>query len=261
MITVNKSGSSSRLEIRRYQIELYDNNISSLPVMRLGHNGGRITTPAVYFKHPFSEHERQFVLNTGNGVFYINSKDSQTQSTLMTLGRQSDDYSINAYRNILINGSVVFASDRRIKKNIRPNQKNSLAIIDSMKIYQYEYKRRGEGETTGFIAQQLKKEVDAIYGTDFVGEHDELTSVETYGLKDGERCLNVKKDKLYPHLVAAIQELSKRNEALENTVIKMKKKIAKLEDKIEDESNHGLNKRLFLLEKMFKDSTISSYFK
>ena len=244
--------STTSFHMQHYQIEQYNTDISdTLPIMRIGHDNGRITTNTVYYKYPTSLYYHFTQLNGG---LYQNTADQNNNSrTNAVWGRYSDNYSLNAYRNIKVNGSIVQTSDERIKKNIKKNVKPSLDIINAIDIYQYEYKDRNEPETTGFIAQQMKT-VDEKYNTDFVDTHDEQTCIDQF--EGIEKVLNVKKDKLYPHLVGSIKELTNKIHSLEDEIVKLKIQNAELLST----TDYSLNERLTLIEKQLAEVDISKYF-
>ena len=183
-------------------------------------------------------------------VYWRNDDFNPANNPLYYTGRYNDTFAVNFQRNILVNGSTVFYSDKRIKDSITPNKYPSLDIINAIEIYQYKYTKRNQPLTTGFIAQQLQK-VDEEYNTDFV---EIQASVEEY--PDLENVLTVKKDKLYPHLVGAIKDLSCQVKSLEDEIIKLKLQNAE----ILSTSNLALNERLTIMEKRFAEVDISKYF-
>ena len=244
-----------KMNLGNGEFNLYNTTVSeSQPIMRLGHNQGRISTSTVYYKFPTTTGYHYTQLNTGNQYLYQSVHDGTNSRSNCIWGKYNSDYAINFYRNVKVNGSIVQTSDERIKKNITPNNKPSLDIINAIEIYQYEYKDRNEPETTGFIAQQMKT-VDERYNTDFVSEHDLVTSKELYNIDDP--VLNVKKDKLYPHLIGSIKQLTNKIHSLEDEIVKLK--IQNVE--LLSTADYSINERLVVLEKRFAELDLSKYFK
>ena len=217
------TSSTTSFHMQHYQIEQYNTDISdTIPIMRIGHDNGRITTNTVYYKYPTGTGDYHFTQL--NRVLYQNTADQNNNSrTNAVWGRYSDNYSLNAYRNIKVNGSIIQTSDERIKLDIKPNTKPSLDIINAIKLKEYDYKYRPNEsavKTIGVIAQQVKRDVDDVYGTDIIGEHDKITSLalsdDTY-----TDLLSVKKEKMYLHLIGAVQRLTQQVNDLQTRLNKL----------------------------------------
>lgn len=100
-------------------------------------------------------------------------------------------------------------SDIRIKQNIRPIG-SPLSKINSLKPYHYEYKNAPHKIVTGFIAQDFEKVFPG-----HVSECDPPDEFKKF-IPDGEKLKSLDVN-IVPYLVAAIQELTARLEAIEGT--------------------------------------------
>ena len=261
-LTVRYNTGSNRLELKENAIKLYS-SVSTLPIYEVS-SSGRVNTSTVYYKYPTGlgfYNVRQ--INTGNGFLYDTAYNSSNQgATNANWGRQDSAYAINFRKNILLNGSIILVSDERIKKDIVDNTKPSLDIINAIQLKEYNYKYRPNEsgvKTIGVIAQQIKRDIDEVYGTDIIGQHDEHTSLSMSN-DEYTDLLSIKKEKIYLHLIGAVQTLTKKNKSLEDELVSTKLKMAELQEQIDDKTNYSLNERLTLLEKQIAEIDISKYF-
>ena len=216
-LSIEQSGASTNMLLEHDKIELYDTDVSSSSPIFQVNNLGRIRTSTLYYRYPTGSGDYHFTqLNTGTGGLYQVASNSSNQTTdNAQWGKYGVSYAINFYRNVLVNGSVVHTSDKRIKRDIEDNSKPSLDIINKIQLKEYNYKYRSntDKKQIGVIAQQIKTDIDDVYGTDIVGEHDEITSLETTNGEIND-LLSIKKDKMFLHLIGAVQELTKQNKEL-----------------------------------------------
>jgi len=135
---------------------------------------------------------------TGSNKLYI---DNSGVATPLIYGDfANDDLVING--DLSYTGNLTSLSDKRLKTEIQPFNK-SLAVINTLKVYQFRYKEDllrtvpfPSGIQTGLIAQDLEKVLP-----DLVHKHaSDYKSVDYVGL--------------LPHLVNAIQELSREVDQL-----------------------------------------------
>lgn len=140
-----------------------------------------------------------------NGRSFLILNDGTTNMSVSRSG-------INVYRNMdMHNYQILNTSDERLKKNIKESSVNSLSIIQSIQLYDFDWIESEEHEDLGFIAQQLE-------GVDksFVDVNQE----------DGH--YSTKQLNLIPYLVKAIQELSQKVDDLKNQISELQgKKVAK----------------------------------
>ncbi len=145
--------------------------------------------------------------NSGNAVLY---GDMHAEGDLYVM--QTGIF----YQDISLKGKIKQSSDRRLKTNIVPLS-SSLAKLSDLSGYNYLWKDKAKDQTlqTGVIAQ----EVEALF--------PELVSTD----KDGMKSVNYVG--LIPHLIEAVKELNRKDEAvtrLEKEMEEMKKMIAGLKD-------------------------------
>jgi hypothetical protein len=127
-------------------------------------------------------------------------------------------------RILKINGTLIMASDERLKKNIEP-LKSSLDKIMHLQGVSYEWRER-KNERRGFAAQKevglIAQEVEAVL--------PELVHTDGIGLKA------IAYDKIVPVLIEAVKEQQKelkekdaRIEKLEKTLDLIEKRLASIE--------------------------------
>jgi len=139
--------------------------------------------------------------------------------TLATWGNYAAEYSIDFSDNIQLDGTVIHTSDERIKTDIIDSTKPSLDIINKiiLKEYNYKYRKNTDVKQVGVIAQQIKQDIDDVYGTDIVRTHDEQSSLRISN-NEYTDLLSIKKESMYIHLIGAVQELTKENNQLKDQI-------------------------------------------
>jgi hypothetical protein len=141
--------------------------------------------------------------NGGNGMFFTNVSGT---AAYVAAGFYNNGTSYSLAGSITVSGiTVVYGSvsDYRLKENVMP-MTTGLATIAALKPVTYTWiSTKEEGE--GFIAHELQ----AVVPNAVAGVKDDVD-------KDGKiKAQNVDYGKIVVHLVAAIQELSVKNDALE----------------------------------------------
>ena len=117
----------------------------------------------------------------------------------------------------------VATSDIRLKENIEYSTTNALSLLNNIKVRQFDWKDGKIHQNIGFVADELE-ELDknlAVLGDDELDDNGYPITpkgVNTFYLQGYE--------------VKAIQELSEKNNQLENTIQLLKSKIESLENKI-----------------------------
>jgi Chaperone of endosialidase len=147
--------------------------------------------------------------NGGNGMFFTNVSGT---AAYVAAGFYNNGTSYSLAGSITVSGiTVVYGSvsDYRLKENVMP-MTTGLATIAALKPVTYTWiSTKEEGE--GFIAHELQ----AVVPNAVAGVKDDVD-------KDGKiKAQNVDYGKIVVHLVAAIQELSVKNDALEARLAKL----------------------------------------
>lgn len=185
------------------------NNANNVPTFFMGamDNGaaGFYTADAGWF----------FIVYKGGGV--------RIQHSIECYGGLEVSKDLKVHGDLYLYGKTHQYSDKRLKSNIIPVS-NSLSRISGLRGYTYQWKDKTKDPTlqTGVIAQ----EVEAIFPELVTTDKDGLKSVNYVGL--------------IPHLIEAVKELRKKDEAvdrLEKEMETMKRMIAGLKDSSNDTKN------------------------
>ena len=103
------------------------------------------------------------------------------------------------------NFKIVASSDERLKENIADSKIVGLDIVNSIKVREFNWKKKGGAfDPAGFIAQEVAK----VYPRAAVGDPDGDSKKEPMGVSDTS---------FIAPMIKAIQELSAKVTALENT--------------------------------------------
>jgi len=193
-------------------------------------------------------HKRKVETSNGATYEYASSNAGASWTNLGNWGRVSDSISFSFAKAIKAPG-YQSTSDERIKTDIVDNAKPLLEIINKVRLKEYNYKyRENNGKTVGVIAQQVKADIDDVYGTSIVGEHDDITAgYETNGELD--ELLSITKDKLFIISIGAIQELTQKLEASEAKVDTLTTQNTIFQSKVDTltADNQNLNNQIALL--------------
>ena len=144
-----------------------------------------------------------------NNVEHIRITDTTANPSYFEIGT----YSGTTY------GVTVDMSDENLKKNMEENTDiDALDIINSIKLYSFDWKTNDIHEELGFKAQQLQE-----VNEDFV-----------YAVKQGEgsdldEILQVNTFRMQPYMIKSIQELSKENKELKQKLADIEERLANLE--------------------------------
>jgi len=143
-----KSGDSKYQLLRWYDSPLYYTSVDKYIVYKEGHVGIG-TTPIANL------HVGNNTANTLGPIVYFNKSTSLTSTSTVF-----NDVCAIFDSSIVVNGSIVAASDQRIKKNIIDlNDDSALQKIMAIspKTYEYIDKSKGSSNIYGFIAQQINE--------------------------------------------------------------------------------------------------------
>ncbi len=144
---------------------------------------------------------------TGNNSFCFTHSTSSGDDLLLDISNSG----ISAYCDINMNGnSILNQSDSRLKRNVKPNEKNCLGILNAMNLVSFDWIMDEKHEAIGAIADQVES-----VESDLVVEDDE-------GIK------SIKTSDLIWYLIGAVQQLSKEVQRLGGSIkeINPKNKVA-----------------------------------
>jgi hypothetical protein len=142
-----------------------------------------------------------------NGIQIRAGNSTNSGTTRFVNFQESDGGAVGGVRTDSGNVQLYNTSDKRLKKNIRPNEWNGLDIINKSKLYDFEWIKSGETHRGGWIAQEmLDVWEDVVVKPDEQDEHYHIAT--SY---------------FVPMLVKAVQELSEKNDALEKRIEELEK--------------------------------------
>ena len=145
--------------------------------------------------------------DNANGIQIRAGNSSNSGTTRFVNFQESDGDAVGGVRTDSGNVQLYNTSDKRLKKNIRPNEWNGLDIINKSKLYDFEWIKSGETHRGGWIAQEmLDVWEDVVVKPDEQDEHYHIAT--SY---------------FVPMLVKAVQELSEKNDALEKRIEELEK--------------------------------------
>ncbi len=134
-----------------------------------------------------------------NGIQIRAGNSTNSGTTRFVNFQESDGGAVGGVRTDSSNVQLYNTSDKRLKKNIRPNEWNGLDIINKSKLYDFEWIKSGETFKGGWLAQDmLDVWEDVVVKPDKTDEHYHIAT--TYFI---------------PMLVKAVQELSAKVDELE----------------------------------------------
>lgn len=111
--------------------------------------------------------------------------------------------------NVGVHGISIWASDGRMKANIRPTQVSALDEIARFKHRAFQWKDGGKFEKIGYIAQELEQ-IDPDY-VERIPQKDMNGNVLDYRLQINEH-------RIIPLLTKAVQELAEENKELRRQI-------------------------------------------
>ena len=130
-----------------------------------------------------------------------------------TIGWDGNNYGTIIYGYCTINGQSVQTSDKRLKKNIKPLEFDGLAMVKSIKVKSFDWKKSGYHVNYGFIAQDVQ-------------EKDKFISKEekTYNIvkEDSHGNLGIDYNQMTAVLWKAVQELSAQVDELKAEIKQLK---------------------------------------
>ena len=142
-----------------------------------------------------------------NGIQIRAGNSTNSGTTRFVNFQESDGGAVGGVRTDSSNVQLYNTSDKRLKKNIRPNEWNGLDIINKSKLYDFEWIKSGETHRGGWIAQEmLDVWEDVVVKPDKTDPHYHIAT--SY---------------FVPMLVKAVQELSEKNDALEKRIEELEK--------------------------------------
>lgn len=128
----------------------------------------------------------------------------------MTLSSNTSGYYIHCNTNAGAYGITIWASDGRLKKNIKETDVNAIDIIKQIKHRQFDWKENNQHEKIGYIAQELEEINEDLVRKVPQYDEDNKTVLDYRYQVDDER--------LIPYMTKAIQELTERVEHLESII-------------------------------------------
>lgn len=90
----------------------------------------------------------------GRRVAYLGSRGSGSTKTFRVSGQWSDDASATTYSTQSI---TVASSDVRLKENIRATEVDALAVVNKIKMRQFDWKETGVHQNIGVVADELEQ--------------------------------------------------------------------------------------------------------
>ena len=158
------------------------------------------------------------------GLRIVCGNDNGSLETVYLSACDGDGNEIGSLRHNTGGGTafeIVATSDARLKEDIVDTSIAGLTTINGLKVRDFKWKRSGEFNKAGFIAQEVQTVLpEAVTGTD--GEVYDKPSEHpnedgTFNMaKDTIKPMGVSQSRMIPVLVKAVQELSAKVTALEN---------------------------------------------
>lgn len=166
---------------------------------------------------------------TNNGTMYgslrFSQKTSNSTSTITLLPNISGTASVYIQLPHTAGIVQVSTSDVRMKNNIKDAEvSDALSLINSIKLHSFDWRQNKKHQSIGFIADELEKLDNNLA----VGNNN--NELDENGLPLFPKCVNT--FYLQGYEVKAIQELSQKNQQLENIIALLQKKLTELENKI-----------------------------
>ena len=128
----------------------------------------------------------------------------------MTLSSNTSGNYIHCNTNAGAYGITIWASDGRLKKNIKETDVNAIDVIKQIKHRQFDWKENNQHEKIGYIAQELEEINEGLVRKVPQYDEDNKTVLDYRYQVDDER--------LIPYMTKAIQELTERVEHLESII-------------------------------------------
>lgn len=166
---------------------------------------------------------------SNNGTMYgslrFSQKTSSSTSTITLLPNTSGTASVYIQLPHTAGIVQVSTSDARMKNNIKDAEvSDALSLINSIKLHSFDWRQNKKHQSIGFIADELEKLDNNLA----VGNNN--NELDENGLPLFPKCVNT--FYLQGYEVKAIQELSQKNQQLENIISLLQKKLTELENKI-----------------------------
>lgn len=166
---------------------------------------------------------------SNNGTMYgslrFSQKTSSSTSTITLLPNTSGTASVYIQLPHTAGIVQVSTSDARMKNNIKDAEvSDALSLINSIKLHSFDWRQNKKHQSIGFIADELEKLDNNLA----VGNNN--NELDENGLPLFPKCVNT--FYLQGYEVKAIQELSQKNQQLENIIALLQKKLTELENKI-----------------------------
>lgn len=166
---------------------------------------------------------------TNNGTMYgslrFSQKTSNSTSTITLLPNISGAASVYIQLPHTAGIVQVSTSDVRMKNNIKDAEvSDALSLINSIKLHSFDWRQNKKHQSIGFIADELEKLDNNLA----VGNNN--NELDENGLPLFPKCVNT--FYLQGYEIKAIQELSQKNQQLENIIALLQKKLTELENKI-----------------------------
>lgn len=166
---------------------------------------------------------------SNNGTMYgslrFSQKTSSSTSTITLLPNRSGTASVYIQLPHTAGIVQVSTSDARMKNNIKDAEvSDALSLINSIKLHSFDWRQNKKHQSIGFIADELEKLDNNLA----VGNNN--NELDENGLPLFPKCVNT--FYLQGYEVKAIQELSQKNQQLENIIALLQKKLTELENKI-----------------------------
>ena len=166
---------------------------------------------------------------SNNGTMYgslrFSQKTSSSTSTITLLPNKSGTASVYIQLPHTAGIVQVSTSDARMKNNIKDAEvSDALSLINSIKLHSFDWRQNKKHQSIGFIADELEKLDNNLA----VGNNN--NELDENGLPLFPKCVNT--FYLQGYEVKAIQELSQKNQQLENIIALLQKKLTELENKI-----------------------------
>lgn len=208
----------SKIDVSNGYLYLYNNNGYQLSSVQLPTSSGGNSTPSEAVAKDGTTRPIVTSGTAGGNTYtaWIGTYHESSNYVLKVNGRWGSSSSWETH------GFKSNYSDIRLKTNISNSNRKALDIINSIKIRQFDWIRSGEHQDIGFIADELET-LDQHFT--FGGGYEE----------DGS--MNIKSvDSLYlqGYEVKAIQELSRENQKLKNTILSLQGEIAIIKQKLEE---------------------------
>ena len=170
------------------------------------HRAGSFATEGLNWYANFDMHGYN-ITNTGNLIESTHIKAMEWISSDGSGGTNYIRVVVNRTSNQFLRGITTWASDARLKFNIKDTEKSGLAEISKFKHRQFNWIEGGKHQDIGYIAQEFEK-----INPDYVLKIKQL---------NGDYLYQIKPEMIIPVLSKAIQELKEENNILKERIDKI----------------------------------------